>query len=171
MKISDVKIQDVQNVYDEMMTDGLSTNTVHHVNAPLSMAMKKAIELNYITKNPCDFVELPKQIKEETKALSPKQVLHFLDHAKFNKHGLVFEFAIISGMRPEEYLSLRWSDIDFLRHTSSVSRALVWLKGGGYEFGETKNKKSRRTVSLPEDLILKLKKHRRNQLEQRLELG
>lgn len=68
LKLSNIKIQDIQNVYDEMSINGSSPSTVQHVHAPLSMAMKKGVELNYIVKNPCDFVELPRQNREETKA-------------------------------------------------------------------------------------------------------
>lgn len=133
--------------------------------------MKKAVELNYIIKNPCDFIELPKRVQEETKALSPNQALRFLECAKSSKHGLIFEFAIVSGMRPEEYLSIQWDDIDFSRYAVTVRRALVWLKGGGFKFGKPKTQKSKRTVSMPEDLMFKLKEHRRGQLEHRLKLG
>jgi integrase len=32
-------------------------------------------------------------------------------------NGLIFEFALLSGMRPEEYLALQWRDLDFERKT------------------------------------------------------
>ena len=28
-------------------------------------------------------------------------------------HGLIFELGLLSRMRPEEYLALQWSDLDF----------------------------------------------------------
>lgn len=171
LKLSNVKIQDVQEVYDQMIINGSSANTVHHVNAPLSMALKKAVELNYMIKNPCDFTELPRRIKDETKAFSTDQSLRFLECARSSKHGLIFEFAIVSGMRPEEYLSIQWNDIDFSRSIVSIRRALVWLKGGGFKFGKPKTLKSKRTISLPQDTMHKLKEHRRRQLEHRLQLG
>jgi integrase len=43
---------------------------------------------------------------------------------------LIFAFALASGMRPEEYLSLKWSDIDFDKNTATVQRTLIWRKGG-----------------------------------------
>ena len=165
IRLSEVKTHDVQKVYVEMQQVGLSARTVRYAHTVLSMAMKKAVELNYVVKNPCDFAELPKQIKEETKAFSPEQASLFLQHAKNNRHGLVFEFALMTGMRPEEYLALRWSDIDFSRETAKVQRALVWIKGGGFKFGEPKTQKSRRSIPLPKSMIAKLKTHRKKQLE------
>lgn len=171
LRLTNVRIHDVQKVYSEMTDQGLSPTTVRYAHAVLAMAMKKAIELDYIIKNPCDFVELPKQVKKETKAMSPREASAFLTQTASDKYGLVFEFALITGMRPEEYLSLFWSDVDFKRGTVTVQRALVWKKGGGYKFGETKTKRSRRSIPLPENVMTKLKHHRRLQLEQRMKLG
>ncbi len=153
-----------------MLERGLSPRTVRYAHAILSMALRKAVEFNYIVRNPCEFTELPKEIKEETKAMSPSQASEFLSHAQNDRLGLVFEFAMISGMRPEEYLALRWSDIDFVNRTAKVQRALVWLKGG-YKMSEPKTKKSRRNIPLPNDLMLKLKEHKKQQLEHRFKLS
>jgi integrase len=49
-------------------------------------------------------------------------------------------------MRPEEYLGLKWSDIDFDRGLVTVRRALIWLKGGGWKFEELKTSQSRRSI-------------------------
>lgn len=85
-------------------------------------------------------------------------------------HGLIFVFALLSGMRPEEYLGLQWADVDLERRTVQVNRALVWHKRS-WSFEDTKTARSRRTVSLPRPLVEKLKAHRRAQAEQRLKLG
>jgi integrase len=170
-RLSEIKIHDVQAIYNEMKVEGLSPRTIRYTHAVLAMALKKAIELDYIVKNPCDFVELPKQTKDETKAMSPEQASVFLQCAQTDRHGLVFEVALISGMRPEEYLSLRWADLDVGRNMVSVRRAVVWVKGGGFKFGEPKTAKSRRSIPLPANLVSKLKAHRKRQLEYRLQLG
>ena len=74
-------------------------------------------------------------------------------------------------MRPEEYLSLKWKDIDFQNCTAIVQRALVWRKGGGYIWDKPKTAKSRRIVPMPQTLMLKLKEHKRLQTEYRFKLG
>ena len=172
MKLSDIKILTVQKVYSEIQEAGLSPRTIQYVHTVFSMALKKAVELGSILNNPCDFAELPKQTNKETKAFSPEQAKKFLDAANENKHSLIFEIALASGMRPEEYLALQWKDISFDKGTASVQRALVWhRKGGGFAFCEPKTKKSRRTIPLPKSIVPKLKKHRKEQLERRLKLG
>jgi integrase len=170
-KISDLRVQDIQRVYSLMGTQGLSPRTIRYAHAVLSMALKKALELNVIGKNPCDFVELPKLTHTERKAFSPGQASAFLRSAASDRHGLIFEFAMVTGMRPEEYLAVRWSDLDFASGCVTVQQALVWKKGGGFVFASPKTKKSRRGIPLPVALIGNLRKHRNEQLQDRLRLG
>ena len=73
-------------------------------------------------------------------------------------------------MRPEEYLAIRWSDIDFERSTAQVRRALVRHKKT-VSFQEPKTARSRRTVYLPAPLLEKLKAHKRRQAVERIKLG
>jgi integrase len=171
LKLSDIKILTVQKVYSQMQTAGLSARTVRYAHSVFSMSLKKAVELGYIVNNPCSYAELPRQDKKETKAFSPEQAKKFLEAAKDDRHGLIFEIALSSGMRPEEYLSLQWKDIDLDKGTATVQRALVWRKGGGFMFAEPKTAKSRRTVPLPKSILPKIKEHKRRQLEQRLKIG
>lgn len=171
LKLADIKIMTVQKVYSEMQEKGFAPRTVRYAHAVFSMAMSKAVEWGNIAVNPCDYAELPRSSRKETKAFSPEQASQFLEFAKHNRHGLIFEFALITGMRPEEYLALQWKDIDFERCTATVQRAVVWIKGSGYKFTETKTAKSRRTIPLPKSILPKLKEHKRQQTEHRFELG
>jgi integrase len=172
MRLSEVKIHDIQIIYSDMEANALSARTIRYVHTVLSMAMKKAVQLSYIIKNPCDYAELPKQVRDETKVFSHQQASLFLQHAKNNKHSLIFEIALVTGMRPEEYLGLRWSDIDLAKGIVSVQKALVWHRtGGGWSLEEPKTKKSRRSIPLPKSLADKLKSHRKKQLAYRFELG
>jgi integrase len=95
----------------------------------------------------------------------------FLKAAAKDKFGLVFELALITGMRPEEYLGLAWLDVNLEARTITVKRGLIWIRKAGFKFGEPKTVKSRRTIPVPDALIAKLRLHRRQQLEQKLRLG
>lgn len=68
--------------------------------------------------------------------------------------------ALTSGMRPSEYLALKWSDIDWRRATGSVSRT-IQVSGSGWAFDDTKRKRSRRTVK-PGDQWWTIKPTRRH---------
>jgi integrase len=107
------------------------------------------------------------------KALSPTEVASFLEAAKEDPHGLIFTFAVASGMRPEEYLALQWKDIDLQKGAATVQRTLCWRrqKGGGWYFGEPKTAQSRRTVPVPTSIVQELARHKARQAATRLRLG
>jgi integrase len=123
-------------------------------------------------RNPASLVELPKQTHKEMQALSPEQAALFLNAAKVDRWGIVFKIALITGMRPEEYLGLQWKDIDFEQGRVIVQRTLVWRrKGGGWYFGEPKTSRSRRSIPIPHSLAYELREHKRHQAEERLKAG
>src|SRR5436853_6356672 len=94
----------------------------------LCSSLKQAKRLHLITHNPAEDLELPKVVRKEMKSLDPEQAQTFLEFARENKYGLVFELALITGMRPEEYLGLQWIDIDFTKRTLMIQRTVVWKR-------------------------------------------
>lgn len=169
--LSGIKARDVQTVYTAILEKGLKPRSVENTNAVLSSAFKQAVKWNLLNSNPCDAVDLPKKQRAEMKAFSPEQAARFLKAAKNDKQGIVLTFALITGMRPSEYLALRWSDLDLKKGTATVQRSVTPTTGGGFTFGETKTKQSRRTIPLPQTLVKDLNRHRIAQLEQKLRLG
>jgi integrase len=170
-RLADIKPLDLQAVINEMTGNGYAPRTVRYAHTILYSALKQAVRWQMLSMNPCEAVELPRQARTEMKAFSPAEARTFLEAAKGNKHGLVLAFALATGMRPEEYLSLKWSDIDFSKGTATVQRTLIWRKGGGWYFGEPKTSKSRRTVPLPANVLTDLQTHRREQSAAMLQLG
>jgi integrase len=59
----------------------------------------------------------------------------------------LFALALTTGMRPSEYLALKWSDIDWQRGAASVSRT-IQVSRAGWAFDDTKRNRSRRVVKL-----------------------
>jgi integrase len=123
-------------------------------------------------RNPAELVQLPKLNRKEMRAMSPEESSRFLAALENDRYAALFSLALSTGMRPEEYLGLRWSDVDSAKATVTVQRALVWrTKGGGWYFTEPKTSRSRRTIPLPASMILALTEHKRHQSEERLRLG
>jgi integrase len=169
-RLDELRPLDIQKVYSEMQARGLSARVVRHTHSALHNALKQAVKWGMIARNPSDLVELPKVPHKERRVLSPKEAADFLEAAAVMPHGLIFEFALLTGMRPEEYLALQWSDVDFKRCTVQVRRALVRHKKS-WSFEEPKTARSRRTIYLPAPLLQKLALHKRKQAESRLKLG
>jgi integrase len=170
-RLSSIKPHDIQRIYTAILERGLMARSVEYTNAVLSSAFKQAVKWQMLHSNPCDAVDLPKKQRAEMKAFSPKQAALFLQAAKESKHYVLLTFALVTGMRPSEYLALRWSDLDLQKGTATVQRSVTQRPGGGFVFGETKTKRSRRTIPLPESLVKELKHYRAAQLEQKLKLG
>jgi integrase len=133
-------------------------------------ALRQAVKWRMISQNPSNLVELPKVPHTERRVLSPEYATRFLQAGDEMPRGLIFEFALLSGMRPEEFLALKWADLDLERGTVQVRRALV-RHNNSWSFEEPKTKKSRRTITLPMPLLKKLAAHRRKQWEWRLKVG
>jgi integrase len=138
----------------------------------LSSALKQAIKWRMLTHNPASAVDLPRHERREMRAFSPEEAGRFLAAASGDRYGVLFASALTTGMRPEEYLSLQWGDLDLKTGITSVQRTLIWRrKGGGWCFGEPKTPRSRRTIPLPASVVRALAAHRRQQAEERLKAG
>src|SRR5260221_3110335 len=130
LRLGDVRPLDVQLIYTTMADCGLSSRTIRYTHAILASALKQAVRWNMLARNPCEAVDLPRTERREMQALSPEETGRFLAKASEDEFGTLFGFALVTGMRPEEYLALKWSDIDFDARTASVTRTLVRRKGG-----------------------------------------
>jgi integrase len=170
-ELTKLKPLHVQQVIDELGTR-FTPKTVRETNFTLSRALGQAIRWKLITNNPAADVELPKRLRHEMKCFSEEEAILFLEEAAKDRHGLLFELALVSGMRPGEYLALQWSDVDFGKNMVTVQRSLFTpQKGGKWYFKEPKTSMSRRTIPLPHLLIKQLAEHKRKQAEQRLKQG
>jgi integrase len=158
---------DLQNVYAGLLARGLSAQTVRHAHAVIRSALKQAMRWNLISISPAALVELPKVHRKERRVLDGGESRRFVESCKEFKHGLVFEFALLTGMRPEEYLAIKWEDLDFEKEIAKVQRALVRHKGG-WSFNSPKTSRSRRTIVLPSSLVHSIVLHKQRQTFDRL---
>ena len=62
------------------------------------------------------------------RALSVEQAQTFIKAALPTPNGPVLAVALTTGMRPSEYLGLKWQDIDWARQTVSVVRSVRRLE-------------------------------------------
>jgi len=173
VKLSDLRPGHIQQLYSSMLDRELSPRTVRYTHAILSSALKNAVKTEMIHRNPADVVELPRAERMEMLAMSPEEAGRFLAAVKDTRFAALFTFALTTGMRPQEYLGLKWSDVDMEKGTATVRRALVWSqkKGLGWHFDEPKTSRSRRTLPLPASTVKALADHKRKQGEERLRAG
>ena len=91
--------------------------------------------------------------RREMEALSVEECRRFLAAARETEWFALYALALTTGMRPSEYLVLKWSDLDWQRGAASVCRTVQHSKAGCL-LDDTKRKRSRRVVKL-QDFVLK----------------
>ena len=180
MKLCDIEPEHIQNLYSALQKPGvtirgagLSSRTIRMLSVFIKKALRQAVIDKKLKANPAEYASPPKRQRLEMKALNEEEADRFWAAADADPMGIVFLFAVISGMRPEEFLGLRWSDLDLnreqpdgtLRSVARVKQVLCWRrkKGGGWYIDETKTSQSRREISLPQVLVDRLLKHKQEQ--------
>jgi integrase len=125
-----------------------------------------------LARNPAEAVELPRKNRKEMQALSPEEATRFLAATAKDRWHALFVVALFTGMRPSEYLALKWSDVDLQKGTVTIQRSLVESgKGCSMRIDETKTAHSRRSIPLASTVVRVLIDHRRRQGEERLAAG
>ncbi len=90
------------------------------------------------------------------RSLTVEQAQAFLKAALATPHGPVLAVALTTGMRPSEYLALKWQDLDWSRQTVSVVRSVRRLDGR-WCFSDTKRSRSRRPIRLQSWIVALLR--------------
>ncbi len=169
----------IQGLYNGLSVEregkpGLSPSTILCVHLVLSKALQQAVRLGYIRSNPAACCTLPRKERKEKKPLDGAAVGRFLEAIKGNRFEALFTVALFTGMREGELLGLMWNCVDFERGTIRIDKQLQKLKERGkpqvFALSSTKNGKPRTITPAP--LVMNiLRKHRRQQLENRLKAG
>lgn len=128
--------------------------------------MNRAVKWDLINRNVVSFVDRPKAYKSELSVWSIQEVKLVLNNAKTSHYHIAFVLALSTGMRQGEILALRCKDIDFLKQTLSIRQTLSHT-GKKINTG-AKTRSSLRNITLPEETINLLIKHKKIQSDKRL---
>ncbi|MEW6524382.1 MAG: tyrosine-type recombinase/integrase [Bacillota bacterium] len=158
---------EVQALCAKMGEQGPAPRTVRYVYSVLRSALEQAVRWRMLLQNPARHVDLPRQQRREMRALSADEALRFLEAAEGTRYGVLFELLLATGLRPGEALALRWTDIDLEAGRLHVRRSLTRTE----EFEEPKTANARRSLPLPASTVQALRRHQRQQAEERLAAG
>jgi integrase len=170
-RLSALTAADLQGFFNGLTAEGYSPRSVAYVRAILRTALEQAVRWNKLLRNPAakGMLTLPRQQRQEMRALSPEQAQVFLLEAGSDDWFALWALLLTTGIRPGEACGLKWADLEGNR--LAVRRALVWRYRGAWSLEGPKTAKARRTVLLPELTVRALREHRRRQAEQRLAEG
>lgn len=151
-------------LYDEILEQGYTTNTVIHYHAVLHQALAYAVKNDYILSNPADRVKRPKKNKHISSFYTKEEILTLLDIAKDDPIYIPIVLSSYYGFRRSETLGMRWSAIDFENKTITVNHKVTELTENGktivYAEDKLKTKSSYRTLPLIPVVEEKLLEHK-----------
>jgi integrase len=137
LKLSELTPARIQRFYSELLTSGshknkgepLSPKTVNHVAGTLQRALNDAVDLEIIMRNPCEKARPPKVTRPEMQIWDDDQIARFITYCTEINEPLLalYRLALLHGLRRGELLGLRWSDVDLLGHSISISQSRIMV--------------------------------------------
>lgn len=118
-------------------------STIHKTYVLLNECMKFAIDKEYITKNPCSQVKMPKKEnfnKKEIRILSETEIQNFKEAALSTykgssmpvyQYGNIICLVIYTGLRVGELCALKWKDVDFQSKRLNINKNIVAIYKNG----------------------------------------
>ena len=175
--LSELQPQTVQKLYSEKSKSGLSASTVIKIHNILHGSLENAVKTCLIKRNPLDFVKRPSEDWREMKTMSVVDIHLLLDnaHTTIPSYYPIFYTEIFTGLRRGETLAIKWGDVNLDLLKISISHSLCYLKvpiNGSHIFlKKTKNKKSKRFISITPSNAVVLREYYDKQNEERKSLG
>ncbi len=166
-----LSVDDVQDFYNALSDRGLAPGTINQTAAVLKQALKRAVIVGVIPRNPMDGAEAPKQGRRRELVVPDREkvreLLRVMEDADSTAYPIV-RMALASGLREGELIALEWSALDLKAGTLRVRRSMMRVPpetegGPAYEFAfkEPKTPKSRRTVPIDPETVAWLREHRK----------
>ncbi|MEG3614636.1 site-specific integrase [Isoptericola haloaureus] len=144
-----------------------STRTVADVKAQFNSAIKRAVARDLIERNVVEFAVTPRgRAGRKSKSLTERQALDVLELTKGHWMYPYIVVSMLVGIRTEEMRALTWNHVDLDSNPPAIE---VWRSVR--TSGDTKTKKSRRTLAIPDVAVQALRRRRREQEADRARAG
>lgn len=172
-KLRDLNAQDVEKWLTEKAAT-LSTRTLQALHSCINRAVKRAMARDKVKRNVVTLCSVPKgQPGRPSKALTLAQAEAVLTTAERTRMRAYVVLSLLTGPRTEELRALTWDHVDLQGKPDDKSpippHIAVWrsVRAGA----DTKTRKSRRTLALPQRCVEALHAHRRQQDQDRIVAG
>lgn len=154
-------------------SDPLAPASVISYHRTLSSILGRAVKWGYIQINPADAAEKPSLGPHEAPYLEEADARRLLEllQAEPIRWRAIITFDLLSGLRRQEFLGLRWQDVDLDQHTITIKQTSNYLPGKGVYVSTTKTASSARPLLISTAAVMMLLEYQRWQDEQRAQLG
>jgi integrase len=152
----------------------LSTEPLRRVHACLNRSVRRAMARDLVQRNVVELVDLPTGLAgRQSKSLTPELIDRVLTLTVNDPLHAYIVVSLLTGGRTEELRALQWSHVH-LEETRNGERVVpphleVWRSVRSS--GDTKTRKSRRTLALPQRCVDVLRRHRAHQDQLRTAAG
>jgi integrase len=164
-KLADLKVQDVDRLLHGKR-ETLSTATLARVLAVLRRAIRWAEARELVSRNVAMLASAPTGASgRPSKSLTLVQARRLMTAAEASPLAAYVVLALLTGIRTEELRALTWDHVDLFGSPDAMPprppSVQVWrsVRFGG----DTKTRRSRRTIALPNRCVEALEKHRADQ--------
>lgn len=134
-----------------------------------SWVLDYGIERKFLSHNVSRAIKPKAGKKRKPQTYTPAEVLKFLTSLEADRNGHLW-FLALSGLRRGELGGLRWSGVDFKAKTITVHIGRAAAGGKAVE-DDPKTEASERTLPMDDEMVAVLRKARRRQAADKLQLG
>lgn len=153
----------IRELLKKLKKQGYQFETVNKARVLLVDMFNKAMNDEFIRRNPAKGITIKRDEKKDIRVLSVEDQIDFFNCCKGTFYDNFFTVALQTGMRVGELAALRWKDIDWDKNEIIISRTLVYQKYEGdtqktFHFEPPKTKTSYRTIPISKICEMALKK-------------
>ena len=172
--------EDLDGLYAKLLSDGkrngkdggLSARSVRAVHTTIQSALSDATRKGTVVRNVADLADPPAAGRSDQamNVWTSDELRYFLEAISGHALYPLYLLAATTGMRRGELAGLTWRNVDLDAARLTVNQQILSV---GYKLIESslKSTTSRRTIDLDPLTVTELRRHRRNQLEQRMATG
>ncbi len=162
IKVSELEPLDIEFMYRDLISSGLSSTTVLYVHNTLRSCFTFSFKKRMISDNIMNYVDSPKKRNFKPNVLTADEISSLLTVSKDLPVFLPIVLALFLGLRRGEVLGLKWSDVDFNNKSIAIQRTLTRYKNDEYVLSDVKTSNSERVLLLPDSVldILKFENNR-----------
>jgi integrase len=171
LKLSRLGPEHLQKLYADCLSKGLKPGTVRQIHAVLRRALGQAARWGTAPRNVATLVSPPRVPRRRMNPLTADESRRLLHAAQGHRLEAFLVLAITTGMRIGELQALLWQNVDLDRAWLQIEHTLTRTADGSVQLTEPKSARSRRRIALSPVAVEALRKHHRQQAEERLKLG
>ncbi len=162
-------VEQLEQTWDTLANE-LGRSSLIKLRSVLGQALDFAMRRGTVTRNVAKIAELSPEAKrtKRRRALDADEARTLVAALEHERLGPMFIIMTTVGIRPGEAAGLCWDDLDLDAGLMAVRRAVRLENGRPVLVEELKTDRSRRTITLPTIAVDALRRHRHDQITERV---